>query len=114
MLVLDAARCNLIDYPIRYYQMNHRPESSYIENVWAQAFQTIQRINYITTHLENNTETYSKPYYHILRVLRAMLYLDMIKHWGDLPFFTKHSSNLQKYIYTTKLFRNIASTQQNI
>jgi tetratricopeptide (TPR) repeat protein len=84
MLVLDAVRCNLIDYSI-----DISSDNTILKDAWAQAYQAIHRLNQIIEHSQDDANQYAKPYHFTSRVLRALLYLDMVQHWGDVPFITK-------------------------
>lgn len=40
-------------------------------------------------YIEKNANIETKPFIHTFKVLRAMIYLDMVQHWGDVPFITR-------------------------
>jgi len=84
ILVLDAARCNLIDYIV-----NISPYNSILDNTWSQAYQAIRSLNLIIEHSADESQFDTKPYLSTSKVLRALIYLDMVQHWGDVPFITE-------------------------
>lgn len=84
ILVLDAARCNLIDYIVNIY-----PYNSILDNTWSQAYQAIRSLNLIIEHSADESQFDTKPYLSTSKVLRALIYLDMVQHWGDVPFITE-------------------------
>jgi tetratricopeptide (TPR) repeat protein len=87
MLVLDAARCNLIDYKV-----NISPGNSILNDAWGQAYQAIRMLNQLIEHSVDISSFDTKPYLSTSKVLRALIYLDMIQHWGDVPFITEQLS----------------------
>ncbi|MDD2247986.1 MAG: RagB/SusD family nutrient uptake outer membrane protein [Proteiniphilum sp.] len=87
MLVLDAARCNLIDYNTEIHSSN-----TILEDAWKQAYQFVNHLNMIIEHSVDVPSFDTKPYLSSSKVLRALIYLDMIQHWGDVPFITKQLS----------------------
>ena len=87
MLVLDAARCNLIDYKV-----NISPNNSILNDAWGQAYQAIRSLNVIIERSVDISSFDTKPYVSTSKVLRALIYLDMIQHWGDVPFITEQLS----------------------
>jgi tetratricopeptide (TPR) repeat protein len=96
MLVLDAARCNLIDYSTEISSSN-----AIINEAWAQAYQAIRMLNLIIEHSVDVSSFDPKPYLSTSKVLRALIYLDMIQHWGDVPFITKQLSIDEMYVSRT-------------
>lgn len=93
ILVLDAVRCNQINY-----KSNIDAGNSILKNAWSQAYQAINSLNLIITNSEKDANSYAKPYLYTSLVLRTMLYLDMIQHWGDVPFITKQLSMEDMYV----------------
>lgn len=97
MLVLDAARCNLIDYSTEISSSN-----AIINEAWAQAYQqAIRMLNRIIEHSVDVSSFDPKPYLSTSKVLRALIYLDMIQHWGDVPFITKDLSRGEMFVPRT-------------
>lgn len=96
MLVLDAVRCKLIDY-----NLNISSDNTVLKEVWTQAYQAIHALNLIIIHSEDDTNSYAKPYYFTSQVWRALLYLDMVQHWGDVPFITKSLSMDEMFVPRT-------------
>jgi tetratricopeptide (TPR) repeat protein len=96
MLVLDAARCNLIDYNTEISSQN-----AIINDAWKQAYQFVNLLNLIIEHSVDVSIFDTKPFLSTSKVLRALIYLDMIQHWGDVPFITKQISMDEMYVPRT-------------
>jgi tetratricopeptide (TPR) repeat protein len=96
MLVLDAARCNLIDYNTEISSQN-----AIINDAWKQAYQFVNLLNLIIEHSVDVSIFDTKPFLSTSKVLRALIYLDMIQHWGDVPFITKQLSMDEMYVPRT-------------
>lgn len=97
MLVLDAARCNLIDYSTEISSSN-----AIINEAWAQAYQqAIRMLNRIIEHSVDVSSFDPKPYLSTSKVLRALIYLDMIQHWGDVLFITEQLSIDEMFVPRT-------------
>src|SRR5690554_4073221 len=88
MLVLDAARCYLIDY-----STDISPSNAILIDAWGQAYQAIRLLNIIVEHSDEVDGFDTKPYLSTSKILRALIYLDMMQHWGDVPFITKGLSS---------------------
>jgi len=84
ILVLDAVRCKLIDH-----NENIDSRNSILDNAWSLAYQAIHPLNSIIEHSADVSQFDTKPYLSTSKVLRALIYLDMVQHWGDVPFITK-------------------------
>lgn len=96
ILVLDAARCSLIDY-----STDISPSNAIIIDAWGQAYQAIRLLNIIVEHSDEVDGFDTKPYLSTSKVLRALIYLDMMQHWGDVPFITKELSINEMNVYRT-------------
>lgn len=96
MLVLDAARCNLIDYNTEISSQN-----AIINDAWLKAYQSVNLLNQIIEYSVDVSSFDAKPYLSTSKVLRALIYLDMIQHWGDVPFITKQLSIDEMYVPKT-------------
>jgi tetratricopeptide (TPR) repeat protein len=96
MLVLDAARCYLIDY-----STDISPSNAILIDAWGQAYQAIRLLNIIVEHSDEVDGFDTKPYLSTSKVLRALIYLDMMQHWGDVPFITKELSINEMNVYRT-------------
>ena len=96
MLVLDAARCNLIDYNTEIHSSN-----TILSDAWKQAYQFVNHLNMIIEHSVDVPSFDTKPYLSSSKVLRALIYLDMIQHWGDVPFITRQLSMDEMYVSRT-------------
>lgn len=86
MIVLDAVRCGEISNT----DLKFKPDDYEFSEAWAASYKAIRMFNMI---IEQETKTnFSfdvKPYVAAAKTLRAFVYLDMIQHWGDVPFVTK-------------------------
>ena len=96
ILVLDAARCSLIDY-----STDISPFNAILIDAWGQAYQAIRLLNIIVEHSDEVDGFDTKPYLSTSKVLRALIYLDMMQHWGDVPFITKELSMDDMYVSRT-------------
>ncbi|MGD9555584.1 MAG: RagB/SusD family nutrient uptake outer membrane protein [Mangrovibacterium sp.] len=96
MLVLDAVRCKQI-----VYNTSINSSNSILNEAWRAAYQSIHQLNLIIEHSADNLGFDVTPYLHTAKVLRALLYLDMIQHWGDVPFITKKLSIDEIYVART-------------
>lgn len=75
--------------------------NSILNGAWSAAYQSIRQLNLIIEHSADNLGFDVTPYLHTAKVLRALLYLDMIQHWGDVPFITKKLSIDEIYVART-------------
>ncbi|CAK7049568.1 MAG: hypothetical protein PARBA_01733 [Parabacteroides sp.] len=86
MIVMDAVRCGEINNT----GLNFKPDADEIYEAWFASYKAIRMFNVI---IEQETKTnFSfdvKPYVAAAKTLRAFVYLDMVQHWGDVPFVTK-------------------------
>ena len=96
ILVLDAVRCKQI-----VYNTSINSSNSILNGAWSAAYQSIRQLNLIIEHSADNLGFDVTPYLHTAKVLRALLYLDMIQHWGDVPFITKKLSIDEIYVART-------------
>lgn len=86
MIVMDAVRCGEINNT----GLNFKPDADEIYEAWVASYKAIRMFNVI---IEQETKTnFSfdvKPYVAAAKTLRAFVYLDMVQHWGGVPFVTK-------------------------
>lgn len=96
MLVFDAVRCKQIDYNTSISSGN-----SILNGAWTAAYQSIHQLNLIIEHSADNLGFDTTPYLHTAKVLRALLYLDMVQHWDDVPFVTRQLSMDEMFVART-------------
>ena len=88
IMVLDAIRSNHEIGEQPQYKIS--PTNRFIEEAFSSTYRAIHQYNSIIEGLNNPSITYNKqPYIATAKVLRALLYLDMVQHWGDMPLMTK-------------------------
>ena len=58
-------------------------------------------MNIIVEHSDELDGFDTKPYLSTSKILRALIYLDMMQHWGDVPFITKELSMDNMYVSRT-------------
>lgn len=59
-------------------------------------------MNIIVEHSDEVDGFDTKPYLSTSKILRALIYLDMMQHWGDVPFITKELSMDNRVSRTNK------------
>lgn len=86
VIVLDAIRLN---HELgKQYQIT--PTNQFVQSAYAAAYNAINTYNFIIERIAEEERTYDvNQYMATAKVLRALLYLDMVQHWGDLPLITK-------------------------
>ncbi|MDD4114840.1 MAG: RagB/SusD family nutrient uptake outer membrane protein [Massilibacteroides sp.] len=97
VLVLDAKRSKgeTID-----------ESSSYVQNAFAATYRAIHQLNFILEGLNRESLLYDpKPYIATAKTLRALLYIDMVQHWGDMPLITK-TMGIDDNIYVSRTPKN--------
>jgi SusD family. len=77
---LDASICKQLPNPIPINAQNRE-----IEAAWRIGYKSISQLNIIIERKDESPFDCTK-YISTARVLRAVLYLDMTQHWGDIPF----------------------------
>lgn len=97
ILILDAVRCKLIDH-----NENINSNNPILNDAWTGAYQSIHKLNLLIEHSSDETQFDTKPYLSTSKVLRALIYLDMIQHWGDIPFVTKVITDPSSAMYVPR------------
>lgn len=82
--VLDAVHCKQIDE-----NLTINAYSPAIMEAWGSAYRVLRTLNLIIEKGEKITKFDTKPYTATAKTMRAMIYLDMVQHWGDVQFVTK-------------------------
>lgn len=73
--------------------------SDFILSSFREAYRAISTFNIVIEGLQERSYTYdTKPYIATAKVLRALLYIDMVQHWGDMPLVVT-SSELNNNFY---------------
>lgn len=88
IIVLDAVRCKQATVPT--IQIN--PYDQAIRDAWNCAYKTIRQLHVIMEAADRSISTSGfdvKPYLNASRVLRSLIYLDMVQHWGGVPLITR-------------------------
>jgi hypothetical protein len=69
-------------------------DDSFVGNTWAYNYQNIARANYAIMNIERSalTDDIKNKYLAEAKALRAMLYLRLVKIWGDIPYRTTFES----------------------
>jgi len=84
ILVLDAVRGKLTTHN-EFIGANNTT----LSEAWSKAYRSIRYLNLIIENVVSQTSIDAKPYLYTSKVLRALVYLDMVQHWGDLIYLTK-------------------------
>lgn len=82
--VLDAVRCNQAS--LADIQIN--PNNVLLANAWSYAYTAMSNIHQLIGRDYPNFSFDAKPYIGSLRLLRSLVYLDMVQHWGGVPLVT--------------------------
>lgn len=78
--------------PFQFGDFSISPSNAYLKNHWGSLYQTISRCNIITSNIDNvpftNPET-KIQYLGETKFLRALMYFQLVRKWGDVPLVTK-------------------------
>ncbi len=93
-----------------------RPTWSVLNTTWNAAYSTInytndfvesmEHFNTFSTQVKDGVPTEAQQMYGEVKTLRAMLYLDLIRTWGDVVFVTKPSKSTNKFFEVGVTDRN--------
>ena len=91
IIPLDAVRCKQVTIS---NLPNITSQSEVLEKAWGHAYSGMRQCNIVIQMLEEYVATPlagfdAKPYINAARVLRSLIYLDMVQHWGGVPLLTK-------------------------
>lgn len=104
IIYLDAIRSENKSETNIYLHIS--PTSSFVSDAYKNAYRTIARNNHMIDALEKlESASFSfdiKPYIATNKILRALVYMDMVQHWGDMPFITQPPSIDNMYISRTE------------
>lgn len=91
IIVFDAFRCKQIN--IKLSLESHSRE---IRDSWSMAYRSISILNNFIEIAEGGGMPLSNMSYYLatVKILRALVYVDMIQHWGDVPFANKPVKNI--------------------
>ena len=86
-----------------------QPDNSYMNtanNVWNYLYEAVERANKAIQSMENNsdlTNTNMRQLYGELLTLRAYIYFDLVKTWGDVPY--RFEPNTSETVYLPRTDR---------
>lgn len=82
--VLDAVRCNQAS--IADIQIN--PNNVLLTDAWSRVYAAMSDIHQLIGRDFSDFSFDAKPYIGSLRLLRSLVYLDMVQHWDGVPLVT--------------------------
>jgi len=66
------------------------PTNSYVEDYWVRSYFTIKQCNTVLKYLNNVTDTTKKKYFEgEVKFIRAHMYFNLVRLYGDVPLVTK-------------------------
>ncbi|WP_085537321.1 RagB/SusD family nutrient uptake outer membrane protein [Massilibacteroides vaginae] len=100
IIFLDAVRSNNKDSDIKNLI---NPYNDNISKAYVNGYRTISGCNNIIEGLESLSSNYPpdydiNPYLATAKGFRALLYVDLVQHWGDMPFITQRPTMDNLYI----------------
>ena len=78
--------------PFQFNDFSLLPSNTYLKNHWLSLYGTIARANQVLEGIEKVTfsDTQLKDQYQAeAKFLRALIYFDLVRKWGDVPLVTK-------------------------
>ncbi len=85
--------------PFQFNDFSILPSNTYLKSHWVALYQSISRCNYVLDHIDevSFSNTSSKNQYKAeAEFLRALLYFQLVRKWGDVPLVTKPLSTLDE------------------
>lgn len=78
--------------PFQFNDFSLLPSNTYLKAHWLSLYQTITQCNAITTNIDkvtfSNGDT-KQQYLAEARFIRALIYFQLVRKWGDVPLVTK-------------------------
>jgi hypothetical protein len=78
--------------PFQFNDFSLLPSNTYLKSHWLALYQVISRANQVLAGIDNVTFTNNDlkaQYQAEAKYLRAMIYFDLVRKWGDVPLITK-------------------------
>lgn len=91
IIVFDAVRCKQINANLSLDSHNRE-----IRDSWSMAYRSISILNNFIEIAKGGGMPLSNMSYYLatVKILRALVYVDMVQHWGDIPFVNKPVRNI--------------------
>lgn len=100
LTLIDASICKQISCSTVTSPLTS--ENIYVSNAFSNCYKSINYLNIIIGKLGSGSFSYDvKPYIATSKTLRALNYLNLVQHWGNVPYIDETNNNGTEYFSQT-------------
>lgn len=83
--------------PFQFNDFSLLPSNTYLKSHWVALYESISRCNYVLDHISEakfSNASSQNQYMAEAKFLRALIYFQLVRKWGDVPLVTKTLASL--------------------